>query len=321
MSYYYKYNFVSPAPVYAIIKEELKSYFDTGAIDDLLFPTWLGKCLQKLSRATLPINEVPLFVEDFEARLPDNFYAAREVWMCVAANLRPYQAAGSFYSQSSTCIVQIAPITIGPNPCQNNPSPETGYCNTPSCASCIPEYTELDNGTAAVYKINETIARQFRQVYLLKPGNISAKQNCSVDYNKNWSSYGQTPGASNPDSFDIRDNKLVTNFREGTIHLIFYSDAVDCADNQLIPDNYRIKEYIEAFIKFKVFEVLTNQVNDETFNQLQQKLVYYKQAADEAFIMADIEVKKQTVTKKIERIAADRNRLNKYDQSVYNRYR
>ena len=30
MSYYYKYDFVSPEPLYATVKEELKSYFDTG---------------------------------------------------------------------------------------------------------------------------------------------------------------------------------------------------------------------------------------------------------------------------------------------------
>lgn len=314
MSFYYKYNFVSPKSVYALIKEELKSYFDTGAIDDLLFPTYTGKCLQKLSRATLPIKEVPLFIEDFEARLPDNFHAAREVWMCAAANLRPYQASGSFYSQSGTCIVQIAPIVVGPNLCQNNPSPETGYCEVPTCSSCIPEYTHIINDSSAIYKVNETISRQYRQLYLLKPGNISARQNCAEEYNRNWTSYGQTPGSSRVDSFDVRDNKLVTNFRDGVVHLIFYSNDVDCEENQLIPDNYRIKEYIEAFIKFKLFEVLTNQVNDETFNQLQQKLQYYEHKADEAFIMADIEVKKQTVSKKVERIYKDLNRLDKYER-------
>ena len=81
MSYYYKYNFVSPDPIYATVKEELKSYFDTGAVDDLLFPTYLDKCLKKLGRTTYIISEQVLFIEDFEARLPDNFHAVREAWM------------------------------------------------------------------------------------------------------------------------------------------------------------------------------------------------------------------------------------------------
>jgi len=304
MSSYYKYDFVSPVPTYAIVKEELKSYFDTGVVDDLMFPTYLSKCLRKLSRATLPIDEAPLYVEDYQARLPDNFHAAREVWMCAEVNLTPYQDASSFYSQSGTTVVQVAPMTVSGQGCG-------GSCADPLCATCVPEVSYIEQ---AVYKANNTIDRVFQRMYLLKPGNISARKSCSVDYNKNFSSYGQTPGASRLDSFDIRDNKLVTNFRNGTIHLVFYSEKVDKNFNQLVPDNYRIQEYVEAFIKYKVFEVMTNQINDETFNQLQQKLFYYKQLAEEAYIMADIEVKKQTIDKKMRRIRKDLNRFRKYER-------
>jgi hypothetical protein len=81
----------------------------------------------------------------------------------------------------------------------------------------------------------------------------------------------------------------------------------------MIPDNYRIREFIEAFIKYKVFETLTNQINDETFNQIQQKMVNYKQLADEAFIMADIEIKKQDAYAKQNRIVQDLNRFKMYE--------
>jgi len=83
--------------------------------------------------------------------------------------------------------------------------------------------------------------------------------------------------------------------------------------NELIPDNYRIREFVEAFIKYKMIETLTNQTNDETFNQLQTKLAYYKQQADEAFIMADIEVKKQDSWAKQRRIIQDLNRFNRFE--------
>jgi hypothetical protein len=97
------------------------------------------------------------------------------------------------------------------------------------------------------------------------------------------------------------------------VHLIFYATEYDEIGNQMIPDNYRIREYVEAFLKFKVFETLTNQTNDETFNQLQQKLIYHKQAYEEAFIMASIEVKKQTGWEKQRRIKNDLNRFNMYE--------
>ena len=303
MSYYYKFNFVSPEPIYATIKEELKSYFDTGAVDDLMFPTYLDKCLKRLGRATYVIAETPLYVENFEARLPDNFIAAREVWMCANIPLNSYQTANSFYSQASSCTtIQVSPIIVDGESCAN---PE---CLSPACPGCMPEIIQ------AVYKTNGEIARSYVKQYLLKPGNISARQNCDVAYNSEWAQANTSnPAGSALNSFDVRDNKLVTNFRNGIVHLIFYTEDTDDLGNQLIPDNFRIREFVETFIKFKVFETLTNQTNDETFNQLQQKLIYHKQQADEAFILASTEIKKQDSWTKQRRIKKSLNRLNMYE--------
>ena len=310
MSYYYKYNFISPESVYATVKEELKSYFDTGAVDDLLFPTYLDKCLRKLGRSSYVISEDILDISDFQARLPDNFIAVREAWMCTEIPLRPYQDSTSFYSQaSSQTTIQISPLTIGGTPCVNAACPDAACTGT-----CMPELIQ------AVYKTNQSVARGIAKSYLLKPGNISARSNCSVEYTNAWqfasvapSVHEFTPGSAGYDSFDIRDNKFVTNFRCGVVHLIFYVTEYDCTGNQMIPDNYRIKEFIEHFIKYKVFETLSNQLTDETFAQIQQKMLYYKGLADEAFVMADIEIKKQTPWAKQRRIKNDLQRFAQYE--------
>ncbi len=307
MSYYYKYSFVSPEPVYATVKEELKSYFDTGAIDDLMFPTYLDKCLRKLGRATYVITEQTLEIQNFEARLPDNFFAVREAWRCSALPVETTDSA-SFYSQATlTQNIQVRPLDVGGDPCT---SPE---CTNPDCdGSC----TVIEQ---TIYKSTLSSGVNFVREYLLKPGNISAHRNCTVDYTEAWSftNAGQlnefTPGSSSYDSFDIRDNKFVTNFRSGIVHLIMYATEYDAGGNQMIPDNYRIREYVEAFIKYKVFETLSNQINDETFNQIQQKMLYYKQLSEEAFIMADIEIKKQDPWAKQRRIKNDLNRFNMYE--------
>lgn len=308
MSYYYKYNFVSPEPIYAIVKEELKSYMDTGAVDDLMFPTYLDKCLRKLGRTTYVITETALEIEDFQARLPDNFYAVREAWMCAEIPQLPYQSANSFYSQaSSQTTIQVSPMTVGGQVCS--------HCNQFGCdGNCMPEIIQ------SVYKTNTQMTRGYEKLYLLKPGNISARTHCDLTYTDAWKfdapppALSQfTPGSAGYDSFDIRDNKFVTNFRNGLVHLIFYATEYDNGGNQLIPDNYRIREYVEAFIKYKVFETLSNQINDETFQQIQAKLSYYKQMSEEAFIMADIEIKKQDAWTKQRRIKNDLNRFNKYE--------
>jgi hypothetical protein len=303
MSYYYKYNFTSPEIIYSTVKEELKSYFDTGAVDDLMFPTYTDKCLRKLGRATYVISEEILHVDDFQARLPDNFFAVREAWLCTSVNGYPYRSANSFYSQAaSEDTIQVSPILSGGIPCTNID------CSDPNCdGNCMPDLIQ------AVYKTNNQLNISYKREYLLKPGNISVKGKCALDC-ANF-------GSSAADSFDIRDNKFVTNFRHGVVYLIFYATEYDNGGNQMIPDNYRIREYIEAFIKYKVFETLSNQVNDETFDQIQKKLAYYKQMAEEAFIMADIEIKKQDVYAKQRRIKQDLNRNNMYElPSEYVRY-
>jgi hypothetical protein len=308
MSNYYRYNFVSPEPVYSTVKEELKSYFDTGAVDDLMFPTYLDKCLRKLGRATYVISEQILYIEDFEARLPDNFFAAREAWMCTEIPQDPYQTPNSFYSQAvDQTTIQVSPVISGGQPCTN-------FNCTTGCPECMPELIQ------AVYKTNQQMTRSFQRSYLLKPGTISARGNCDVSYTDAWEFVSApaplrefTPGSAGYDSFDVRGNKFVTNFRHAVVHLIFYSTAYDGNANQMIPDNYRIREYIEAFIKYKVFETLANQINDETFDQIQKKLGYYKNLSDEAFIMADIEIKKQDAWTKQRRIKNDLNRFNMYE--------
>lgn len=345
MSYYYKYNFTSPEMVYATVKEELKSYFDTGAVDDLMFPTYLDKCLRKLGRSSYVISETPLEVLDFEARLPDNFHAVREAWFCHELPSPEHQTPNSFYSQAGIeNTIQVSPVISNQPPdCENGVElaldslidalaasmPTTSSTTTNknshhSCAcgnyDCNGECASFPEIIQAVYKTNRQITVPYRKVHLLKPGNISARSKCDVDYTENWKFVGVnpeinefTPGSASYDSFDIRDNKFVTNFRNGLVHLVFYSYEFDGGGNQMIPDNYRIREYVEAFIKYKVFETLANQINDETFDQLQKKLGYYKQLSEEAFIMADIEIKKQDVYTKQRRVKQDLNRFNMYE--------
>lgn len=281
--YYYKYNFISPEPTYALIQEELKSYFDSGAVDDVLFESWTDKCLRKLGKSSYYITSTVLHLDNFEARLPDNFYQVREAWLCTQVAGLPYREAASFYSQAHNLqTIKISPVTS----------------SEPCVGDCLPDMLQ------AVYKTNNEYNQSFKKQYLLRPGNINSQDSCSFDC-ANF-------GSNAPETFDIHNNKFLTNFRNGSVFLIFYAKETNEAGYQMIPDNFRVLEYIEKFIKYKCFELLSNQVVDETFNQIQQKMQFYKQEADEAFIMADSELKKQTAEQKVHAIKRQLNSLNRY---------
>ena len=308
MSYYNKYNFVSPEPIYALVREELSGYFDTGAAEDILFPVYLNKCLEKLGKATHAIVPVILFIEDFTCRLPDNFHAVREAWLCTQSDQSTYTSPEAFYTQVET-------LTTTPlSPLTTNGVPDY-TCDDPLDPACLSSVIQ------AVYKTTKEIPRSaITRKFLLKPGNISFSKDCAYFYNEQGDYYGnlgssgpETPASGDFDSFDLRDNKFVTTFRSGIVELVMYASDYDCLGSQLIPDNYRIREFIELFLKYKIFEMLANQIGNETFNQIQAKKNEYKMLSDEAYTMAEMEIKKQDAYTKQRRIRKLKNKFNKYE--------
>lgn len=280
---YYNYTFVSPEPFYAQVKEELKSYFDTGAVDDLLFPRWTEQCLKRLGKGSFPIQPTLLFIQDFEAKLPPDFHSVREAWGCTISQGATWRLPGAYYRKITT-------------------RASDDYTPIDNCGPCNPCPVLID----VVYKTTtDAIIPGIRTTHLLEPGNISAQQSCAGDcFNI---------GVSSPDKFDIRGQKFVTSFREGDVYMAYYSLETDEEGNQLIPDNFRYQEYIMKYLKYKIFEQLWNQVTDETFNQIERKYIESKQQSDEALAEAQIETKKQTVNQKKDAIIRQKNRLRKYN--------
>lgn len=280
MSNYYQYNFISPEPLFAEVKEELKSYFDTGVVDDLLFPVWTKKCLRKLKRGTLPIRDTVLYLDDYSAKLPKDFKYVREAWVCTTTAPVSIRKPGAFYSQTISLL-----------------NPSNDRCE-PTCGPCRPLVTEL------IYKTTTDEIYTQKISYLLKPGNANAILHCGNGC--------PNIGAQSNETFDIRDGHFHTTFREGDVYLTYYAEDRDDLNNILVPENEVIEEYIMAYLKYKIFETLWNNVTDETYNQIETKYRTYAQLKDEAFINAQTETKKRTIYQKVEAMRKSANRLNRY---------
>lgn len=283
MSEFFKYEFISPEPTFALIAEELKSYLDIGAIDQLMWPIYLGKCLDRLGRGSYKIVPAVLPIKEFECRLPDDFYRIREAWACSDCT-QSIQHPSAVYEQFSSCSTRLD-------------TPDM-YCN--KCREC--ESPDIIN---VIYKTTNTVAFSFRQSHLLKPGNINARNHCGQECLNLNSSSG--------DTFDIRDNKFVVNFREGTVYCLYYSKELTPEGVEYVPDNLRIKEYIEAYIKARMFEQLSNQITDETYNQIQAKADKYEQKAEEAFQIARVEARMETMYDKHRKILKTLHRHDRYE--------
>ena len=278
ISYYYKYDFISPEGIYAEIKEELKSYFQTGVIDDLMFPRYTEDCLKRLGRSSYKIEENIFQLEDFYTKLPDNFYAVREVWLTTPQELT-YKMPNSCYEQST---IRLTPVE--------------DICN--KADACAPKEIKV------TYKIQGTLIQKFQCHYLLQPGNLHASTYCSPDNTMMYSNSDAT--------FEVMNGKLYTNFPQGFLYMVYYVEDKDDNDYQLVPDNIRILDYLRAYLKYKCFANIYNNISDETLNQVQAKLQYYEAKMWDANAMAEVEIKKKSIQQQIKSTKSARRRLNKY---------
>ena len=86
------------------LRRKLKSYFDAGVVDDLMFPLWTDDCMKKLGKASYKIMPVLLFIDAFEARLPPDFDTVREAWLTMTGFSPIYRKPGAFYENITTVV-------------------------------------------------------------------------------------------------------------------------------------------------------------------------------------------------------------------------
>lgn len=297
---YYNYEFVSPEPIFARVKEEYRSYFDTGVVDDLLFEEYLNEALSKFSKAQYRIEEAVLKLQDFEANLPDNYKGVREAWLCTTEGSIRYPDQASYWYQKDCRVTRI-------NDACNECNDQYDCCCTP-----VPAYNACDPcdtcGIPDKYRVTHKVTGEtvltFKKQYLLRPGNVSKLKSHLPCRNI---------GSKAKDVFDISDCKIRTNFNEGVVYLVYYTENYDSVGYQMIPDNSKIKDYIRKFITFKVIDQLYKQATTDTFNQRRVMRADAMQESDEAFVIADIETKKSTVDKKVKFIKQTYNRFRRFN--------
>lgn len=276
-SYIYQYKFISPVPLYALIKEELKSYFEAGSVDDTLFSLWTEKVLDKLGKGTIPINTTFLDIKEGEAPLPEGFEAVREVWV-LKEHQQMFTDPSSTYSYVLDTSIRI-----------DTPGVDCDICDTCKNPPLI----------QAIYKHTNRVFRQFFCEHKLSRATILPKRDCKES---GW----------NHQVYDIHGNKLVTHLGSAPLTLLYYGEKRDEQGYKYIPDDTRIKEAIEYFIKYKLYEMLFNQSTDESFQQCKYKMEAAHLASDEKYTIAETWMKKETTEQKQIAIHRTKSRFNKY---------
>lgn len=234
-------NFISSEPLIAEVKQELKYYFEAGAISEVLIPTFVDQALRKLKVMVLQPEDLVLHFVNYTAELPCDFalldraalYDSHIKFDSGISSLKGY------WYKSIECIS--------------------------GCSTCDPKeeiYEQIIVPTPG-FQITMKDPKPIRVYH-------GSKNLCTEGCENLYS--------PSPDIIQIRNNRTMSaSFETGCVYVRYFSRPVDEFEIPMIPEILEVEEYVKSYLKFKFFEMLWHTQLDESAVQIERKFQYYKQ--------------------------------------------
>ena len=239
--FYENLEYISAEPLIAEVKQELKSYFESGAISEILIPTFIDQALRKLRVLALKPEEAVLHFSNYKSELPCDFVLLDRAMMYdhEVEWAKGVTAVEGHYYKSIDCT----------------------NCN--DCTPATETYEEITVASGAGFTLKLKRPKWVRVYHASKQYCTEGCDNLSV---------------SSTDVLQIYNNSSVSStFEDGCVYIRYYSRPVGDDGIPLIPEILEVEEYVKSYLKFKFFETLWHSVMDESVNQIQSKFQYYRQ--------------------------------------------
>jgi hypothetical protein len=234
-------NFISSEPLIAEVKQELKSYFESGAISEVLIPTFIDQSLRKLKVMVLKPEDAVLHFVNYKSELPCDFALLDRATL--------YDSDITF----SSGMVALKGYWY------------QSYEVLEGCVDCTPKTEFFEQLMIPTPGFQITMKNpKWLRVYHGSKGLCT--EGCP---NLNEPS---------PDIIQIHNNKTVSSsFETGCVYVRYFSRPMDEDGIPTIPEILEVEEYIKSYLKFKFFEMLWHSQIDESAAQVEKKFQYYKQ--------------------------------------------
>lgn len=204
-------------------------------VDEASIYRWIAIALRGFGQSIMGKEELILKVENFRAELPANF---GNLSLAVLCDPYAYKINGNdrdTFLKSYMWKERIVSNCLEPNECVDS-CPEI----TKECVITEKYFFRDENNYAEIY---------YKNPIYLKLGKNVLRNRCADDcrnrhlYDVNY-------------TIDIINQVVQTNFREGTVYLVYYGLPADEDGLPLIPVtfNRRIENYLEYHVKRKILE-------------------------------------------------------------------
>lgn len=248
----------------AEILTELKKYDESGLIDYKSLNRWIKNELKRFGNNVMQLTETVLRVENGIADLPENFFSLYFAVKCTPESYQFEEGCKENLQSSHFWTQRLENTYEWDN--QSNSHKNTNF-------KLIEE--------RIVFKDNTTVRFKYNNPILLKPVKGIKKDSIAVkckNLNINNSPY----------EFNIVGEKMQFNFTDGDVYIQYYGLPLDQSDDLLIPDSRNLEEYLIAYCKRKIMEIIW--LNDDDTN-LVNKLQFLQQEEARLYGLAQTEVK------------------------------
>lgn len=276
--------FKSTASLFSKIKEDFKSFDNSSLIDEGRFFKDVKYILNLLGRKWYITAETILEVCDYKVELPDDFYLVESLYKCNSTIETDCLQPG----------VVLRKLTFDhyPNPCDRDP--HHFDCEAVPYNDCI------FNRQEEILVQRDNIVTRYSHPVLMKTGNVSTRECCT---NTCANIYSKCL-----DTFSIQNGKLYTNFKEGSMYLMYNAFPLDEEGYPLIPDNEMVEKCIEYYIKSNILENIW--INGDA--DVERKFIYFKQEYDKHRLQAIYESKLPSFENMVKQIRLKRKSLDIY---------
>ena len=254
------YDWISTESIVAQLKEELRSYFETGVIDDGMFPMYVDHCLKKVGMTMLESVDEIIPLRNKKAILPEGVVFLNDVlYAGDEQNIKGNIPGGTnMYNQTTTEVVLQPDGTIN-----------------------VPGNPEVGSTVQIVERTTNRLLNTYDIVTRLRPASLQAKNMCEDSRFKKFYDY--------PYYYDVNGRILTTNHPDGELLIRYKRYRTDDDGYPMVPDNVTMQDLVQYYLRYKIFEQLWNSVTDESYAQMQNKMQYYEQKYNDALIMARTE--------------------------------
>lgn len=203
------------------VKNELSPWFEKGALDESYLYPAIRSCLGKMGLRILPVKKDVVKVDNYQAELPCDFYKLATAIGCGMEQWKDFDYLTTNLEEHIVTELQT--------------------CKT-ACDYCSDDCGNL----YGIKQYFNSYAVEFTDLFPLSVSN-DARPYCISDCFK-------FQGAK--DEITIKNGKIYTNFKVGSIYLEYLTNVEADSGDLLIPDNETIKDWIKDEMFFVCFRKL-----------------------------------------------------------------